>query len=174
MVIDEPLGNLLIVVFTGDHTGGPSPWRVGLLKISHVCRDRCYDNLTGGLLAVAENPQQRAVEAFNRPEQLFAEYREWHRSPMGKYAAECLPSLVSISGMTAMHIKMSPMAYIAQAKLKIHPGVAMTVVRTDEILSENILFSSRASTSMFIGTPNVSRREARVDAVTFEVHHLPL
>ncbi len=47
----------------------------------------------------------------------------------------------------------------------------MTVVRTDEILSENILFSSRASTSMFIGTPNVSRREARVDAVTFEVHH---
>nr|AWG89875.1 BcLF1 [human gammaherpesvirus 4] len=120
---------------------------------------------------VMRNPQQRAVEAFNRPEQLFAEYREWHRSPMGKYAAECLPSLVSISGMTAMHIKMSPMAYIAQAKLKIHPGVAMTVVRTDEILSENILFSSRASTSMFIGTPNVSRREARVDAVTFEVHH---
>ncbi len=55
MVIDEPLGNLLIVVFTGDHTGGPSPWRVGLLKISHVCRDRCYDNLTGGLLAVAES-----------------------------------------------------------------------------------------------------------------------
>ncbi len=56
MVIDEPLGNLLIVVFTGDHTGGPSPWRVGLLKISHVCRDRCYDNLTGGLLWPWQSP----------------------------------------------------------------------------------------------------------------------
>ncbi|AAK38225.1 ORF17 [callitrichine gammaherpesvirus 3] len=120
---------------------------------------------------VMRNPQQRSAEAFNRAPELFAEYREWHRSPMVSFAASRNPSPVIISAMVAMHTKLAPISFIAQAKHKIHPGVALTVVRTDEVLSENILFSARASTSMFIGNPNVCRKEARVDAVTFEVHH---
>lgn len=120
---------------------------------------------------VMNNASQRSSEAFNTPDCFMVEYMEWHKAPMVKYASSCKPTTLSFSAMAAMHNKLSPVAFICQAKNKIHPGFAMTVVRTDEVLAENIMYSSRASTSVFVGQPSVSRREVRADAVGFEVHH---
>ncbi|ARW78088.1 major capsid protein [Common bottlenose dolphin gammaherpesvirus 1 strain Sarasota] len=120
---------------------------------------------------VTRFPSQRAGESFNVPPELMAEYREWHKSPMLHYVATSAPSVTSLSAAVAMHNKLSPISFICQAKHKIHPGVALTVVRTDEVLSENIMYSSRASTSVFVGQPIVSRKEMRADAVTFEIDH---
>nr|QRE02508.1 Major capsid protein [Otarine gammaherpesvirus 4] len=120
---------------------------------------------------IARYPAQRAAEAFNVPAELMAESSEWHRPPMLRYVASCQPDTSSISAILAMHIKLSPIAFACQARTRIHPGIALTVVRTDEVLTENIMYSSRASTSVFIGQSSVSRREVRADAVGFEITH---
>ncbi|ACY41099.1 major capsid protein [Wood mouse herpesvirus] len=114
-------------------------------------------------------PSQRNGICFNVPSEFMAEYEEWHKSPMLKYVRDCDVQPQSLSTMLAMHMKLSPMGFIHMTKLKVHPGVAMTVVRTDELLTENILYSNRASTSVFIGRPAVKRREIRADAVGFDV-----
>ncbi|AMA67382.1 major capsid protein [Vespertilionid gammaherpesvirus 1] len=116
-------------------------------------------------------PSQRDSIVFNVPPTFMAEYEEWHKSPMAHYVKNCTHTPLSLSAMVSMHNKLSPVAFINQAKNKIHPGVALTVVRTDEVLSENILYSSRASTSVFVGQPTVTRKEVRSDAVTFEINH---
>ncbi|UNP64589.1 major capsid protein [Marmot herpesvirus 1] len=120
---------------------------------------------------VTRVPSQREGVMFNLPPNLIAEYEEWHKSPMLDYVYRCLPTPKSLSAMLSMHVKLSAIGFIVQAKNKIHPGMALTVVRTDEVLAENIMYSSRASTSMFIGRPSVNRREVRTDAVTFEINH---
>nr|BEG23016.1 major capsid protein [Macronycteris gammaherpesvirus 1] len=116
-------------------------------------------------------PSQRDVVVFNVPPTCMAEYEEWHKSPMAHYVKGCDITPLSLSAMVAMHTKLSPIAFINQAKNKIHPGFALTVVRTDEVLAENILYSSRASSSIFVGQPTVNRKEVRADAVTFEINH---
>ncbi|ADW24366.1 major capsid protein [Cricetid gammaherpesvirus 2] len=120
---------------------------------------------------LANNPGQKNGVVFNVPPQLMAEYEEWHRSPMLAYVLQCDPAPAALSALLAMHLKLSPVGFISMARSKIHPGVAMTVVRTDEVLSENVLYSSKASTSVFIGRPVVNRREARTDAVTFDINN---
>nr|UTK45374.1 major capsid protein [Equid gammaherpesvirus 5] len=120
---------------------------------------------------VNQIPSQRDALGFNVPPTLMAEYEEWHKSPMVQYARCCAPHPLSLSAMLCMHHKLSPVSFINQARNKIHPGFALTVVRTDEVLAENLLYSSRASTSVFVGVPSVSRKEVRSDAVTFEIHH---
>ncbi|BBB06474.1 major capsid protein [Rhinolophus gammaherpesvirus 1] len=116
-------------------------------------------------------PSQRDVVGFNVPPTCMAEYEEWHKSPMVHYVRGCQLTPLSLSAMVSMHNKLSPVAFINQSKNKIHPGFALTVVRTDEVLSENILYSSRASTSVFVGQPSVNRKEVRSDAITFEINH---
>lgn len=112
---------------------------------------------------------QRDILSFATPPQLVAEYEEWHKSPILAYISKCEATCLNISAVTAMHLKMSPVAFIYHSKNKVHPGFALTVVRTDEVLAENIMYSSRASTSVFVGRPAVSRRDVRADAVTFDV-----
>lgn len=116
-------------------------------------------------------PTQRDGVQFNVPVQVMAEYEEWHRSPILNFARKCQPSAAAISAMLAMHFKLSPPSFICQARHRIHIGVGMTVVRTDEVLAETVMYSSHASTSVFVGQPSVNRREVRSDAVTFEVTH---
>lgn len=120
---------------------------------------------------VATVPSQRNGIVFNVPPEFMAEYEEWHKSPMLRYVRECDTVPKSLSTMLGMHMKLSSAGFSHMAKMKIHPGVAMTVVRTDEILTENILYSNRASTSVFVGRPSVNRREIRADAVTFDVNN---
>lgn len=120
---------------------------------------------------IATHPTQRDAVQFNVPPTLMAEYQEWHKSGTLEYFKTCEPTTTALSAAVAMHDKLSPVAFVNAARTRVHPGMAMTVVRTDEVLAENILFSARSSTSMFIGTPVVTRREARVDAVTFEINH---
>lgn len=116
-------------------------------------------------------PQQRDNTVFNVPPQLMAEYEEWHKSPMVAYFRNCKPHPLSLSTGLAMHTKLSPISFICQAKHKMHPGFAMTIVRTDEVLAENLMYSSRASTSVFVGQPSVCRKEVRADAVNFEINN---
>nr|UQT63743.1 ORF25 [Human gammaherpesvirus 8] len=120
---------------------------------------------------VTRLPNQRNAVVFNVPSNLMAEYEEWHKSPVAAYAASCQATPGAISAMVSMHQKLSAPSFICQAKHRMHPGFAMTVVRTDEVLAEHILYCSRASTSMFVGLPSVVRREVRSDAVTFEITH---
>ncbi|AAM22125.1 major capsid protein [Suid gammaherpesvirus 3] len=120
---------------------------------------------------VMANSGQRMPESFNVPDELMAEYTEWHKAPMTKYITSCRPTTNTLSTLAVMHNKLSPIAFICQAKNKIHPGFSLTVVRMDEVLSENMIYSSRASTSVFVGQPVVSRREVRADAVGFDIHH---
>ncbi|AIA62062.1 orf25 [Alcelaphine gammaherpesvirus 2] len=128
-----------------------------------------WDNLIQNY--VMNNFSQRSIESFNAPPAMLADYAEWHKPPMAKYITSCKASTASLSAFTVMHNKLSPIAFIVQAKHKIHPGFALTVLRTDEVLAENVMFSARASTSVFVGRPTVSRREVRADAVGFEVNH---
>ncbi|AJG42951.1 major capsid protein [Harp seal herpesvirus] len=116
-------------------------------------------------------PAQRDGVTFNVPPKFMAEYDEWHKSPMLQYVKTCDTNPLSLSAVVAMHNKLSPIAFITQTKNKMHPGFALTVVRTDEVLSENIMYTSRASTSVFVGQPSVTRKEVRSDAVTFEINH---
>ncbi|ALE14735.1 ORF25 [Felid gammaherpesvirus 1] len=116
-------------------------------------------------------PAQRDGVVFNVPPKFMAEYDEWHKSAMLQYVKTCETIPLSLSALVAMHDKLSPLAFICHAKNKIHPGFALTVVRTDEMLAENIMYTSRASTSVFVGQSSVSRKEVRTDAVTFEVNH---
>ncbi|UNP64497.1 major capsid protein [Saguinine gammaherpesvirus 1] len=120
---------------------------------------------------VTRVPSQRVGVMFNLPPTLLAEYEEWHKSPMLDYVNKCEPTPTSLSALMSMHLKLSAIGFITQSRNKIHPGIALTVVRTDEVVAENIMFSSRASTSMFIGRPTVNRREVRTDAVTFDINH---
>ncbi|AAX58061.1 ORF25 [Ovine gammaherpesvirus 2] len=120
---------------------------------------------------VMNHAGQRTIESFNTPDTLMADYVEWHKAPMAKYVSSCPASTTAVSTLAVMHNKLSPVAFIAQARHKIHPGFALTVLRTDEVLSENVMYSARASTSVFVGRPTVSRREVRADAVNFEVNH---
>lgn len=120
---------------------------------------------------IARNPQQKTADAFSKSEYIMAEYREWHRLPMTTFVNWCKPKPECLSALLAAHIKLSPVALIAQSKFKLHPGFALTVLRTDEVLSESIMYSTRAATSMFIGVPNVMRREVRADCVKFDIDH---
>ncbi|AGY30708.1 ORF25 [Retroperitoneal fibromatosis-associated herpesvirus] len=120
---------------------------------------------------VTRLPNQRNPVVFNVPSNLMAEYEEWHKSPMAAYVSACPPVPLSLSALVSMHHKLSAPGFICQSKHRIHPGFALTVVRTDEVLAENILYSARASTSMFLGQPSVVRREVRSDAVSFEITH---
>lgn len=120
---------------------------------------------------LANNPQQKSQDTFSKCPYIMAEYREWHKTPMVSFLDWCKPRPEYLSAMLAAHIKLSPVSLIAQSNYRIHPGFAMTVLRTDEVLSENVVYSSRAATSMFIGVPNVTRREVRADCVKFDVDH---
>ncbi|ATA58254.1 Major capsid protein [Eptesicus fuscus gammaherpesvirus] len=120
---------------------------------------------------ITRMPGQRDAVCFHQPPELFAEYQEWHKSPMLAYVRACEPCPRSLSAMLAMHLKLSPISFIIQAKHRVHPAFALTVVRTDEIIGEHLLYSTRASTSVFVGQPSVTRREVRADAVTFEINH---
>lgn len=120
---------------------------------------------------INRQPNQRDGVNFNAPSFFMAEYGEWHKSPMLNFAKKCTPSVASIAAMNAMHLKLSPVSFIVQARHRVHVGVALTVVRTDEVLAETIMYSSRASTSAFVGRPTVEKREVRSDAVVFDVNH---
>lgn len=120
---------------------------------------------------VGRIPSQRDGVQFNVPPAVMAEYEEWHKSPCLNFVKKCVPSTTAISAMLAMHFKLSAVSFICQARNRIHIGVGMTVVRTDEVLAETVLYSSESSTSVFVGQPSVNRREVRSDAVTFEVTH---
>lgn len=119
---------------------------------------------------VTAMPSQRETVSFNVPPELMAEYTEWIKSPVSVYAAGCEASPVSLSALVAMYTKLSPVSFLVQAKHKMHPGFGMTVVRTDELVAETVMFCSRASTSVFIGQSTVNRREVRADSVTFEIN----
>nr|WIV69293.1 major capsid protein [Bovine gammaherpesvirus 4] len=120
---------------------------------------------------VTRLPSQRNAITFNVPNTIMAEYEEWHKSPMVAYVSTCSLTPMSLSAMLAMHLKLSAMSFIYQAKNKIHPGFALTVVRTDEVVAENLLYNGRGSSSVFVGQPTVTRKEVRSDAVTFEIAH---
>lgn len=120
---------------------------------------------------VNQNPTQRDGVHFNVPGYFMAEYGEWHKSPMLNYVKKCTPSPEALGAMAAMHLKLSPVSFIVQARHRVHVGVALTVVRTDEVLAETVLYSGRASTSVFVGRPTVEKREVRADAVVFDVNH---
>nr|CAC84320.1 monocyte chemotactic protein [Saimiriine gammaherpesvirus 2] len=120
---------------------------------------------------ITEIPSQRNAVVFNLPPKLIAEYEEWHKSPMSSYVSTCSQTPLSLSTMIAMHLKLSPVSFICQSRHKIHPGFALTAVRTDEVVAEHIMYSSKASTSVFIGQPTVHRKEVRSDAVVFDINH---
>ncbi|AZB49197.1 major capsid protein [Phascolarctid gammaherpesvirus 1] len=116
-------------------------------------------------------PTQKGLAGFNVPPELVAEYREWHKTPLAIYPLTCPASTVSIDAMIAMHMKLSPISFIQHTLQDVHPGFALTCVRTDEVLGEYLMYSSRASSSVFIGQPSVTRNEVKNDSVTFEVTH---
>ncbi|AZB49124.1 major capsid protein [Vombatid gammaherpesvirus 1] len=116
-------------------------------------------------------PSQKGMAGFNVPPELMAEFREWHKTPMGIYPLSCPAATTSIDALIMMHMKLSPISFIIQGQCNIHPGFALTCVRTDEVLGEYLMYSSRASSSIFIGQPTVTRKDVKSDSVTFEVTH---
>ncbi|AAK57130.1 T86 [Tupaiid betaherpesvirus 1] len=93
------------------------------------------------------------------------EYRQWHRSPFSRYSAHCPQQLSSVLALLAMHHKLSPVATALQSRLRLHPGFALTLVRTDTFEADRLLYSTKSSTALILNHPIVTKEERDINTV---------
>ncbi len=93
------------------------------------------------------------------------EYHHWHRTPFSCYSAACAHTLESVLTLAIMHHKMSPVSIAALSRMGLHPGFALTVVRTDTFETDTLLYSTKASTAVIINTPIVTKEDRDINTV---------
>ncbi|QOE74448.1 major capsid protein [Elephant endotheliotropic herpesvirus 3A] len=112
---------------------------------------------------LTNNPQCNTVNGdFPLHPYFEREYFNWHRSPFTRYAATCLNNIKSMLALACMHTKFSPVSMYLQAKARIHPGFAMTAVRTDLFDVERILYGTKSSLAVIIGDPSVFKEKTDI------------
>lgn len=99
---------------------------------------------------------------------LSKEYYNWQRTPFFKYSSACPQLIKSPLTLACMHTKLSCVSTFLQTRNNIHPGFALTVVRTDLFDIEKMLYSTKASTAVIIGEPSVQRETNDVSS-TFHI-----
>ncbi|QOD40186.1 MCP [Macropodid alphaherpesvirus 2] len=86
------------------------------------------------------------------PPSMGANYYSSIRHPVVQYVRESHANETVLTyALMASYFKISPLALYHQLKTGAHPGFGFTVIRQDRIMSENILFSERASEGYFLG-----------------------
>lgn len=101
---------------------------------------------------------------FPLPPAFAHEYHSWHRSPFSKYSANCAQtSLLSILTLAGMHSKLSPVSMALHSKLRIHPGLAFTMVRTDVFETDTLLYTGKACTALVLNRPVVTKEERDIN-----------
>lgn len=96
---------------------------------------------------------------FPLPPAFAHEYHSWHRTPFSVYSATAPNTLLSALTLAAMHHKLSPVSTALQARLDLHPGFALTAVRTDVFESETLLYSGKSCTALVLNNPIVTKEE---------------
>nr|AHM96067.1 major capsid protein [Papiine alphaherpesvirus 2] len=82
------------------------------------------------------------------------------RQPVVQYVRESPAGENTLTyALMASYFKLSPVALYHQLRTGLHPGVGFTVVRQDRFVTENVLFSERASEAYFLGQLQVARHE---------------
>ncbi|AEV80937.1 major capsid protein [Saimiriine betaherpesvirus 4] len=109
---------------------------------------------------------------FPLPTAFAHEYHNWHRSPFSIYSASCPPNLQSIMTLGTMHHKLSPVSFILQSKVRLHPGFALTGVRTDTFQGDTLLYSGKSSTSLIINNPIVTKEERDICTTYHVTQHV--
>lgn len=100
--------------------------------------------------------------------ELAREYLSWHRSPFSRYTGSCQNTLLSIVTVLTMHHKFSAVSTALHSRLRLHPGFALTAVRTDVFETDSLLYSSKSSTAVILNTPTVTKEERDINT-TFHV-----
>nr|WEG69772.1 major capsid protein [Mastomys natalensis cytomegalovirus 3]WEG69912.1 major capsid protein [Mastomys natalensis cytomegalovirus 3]WEG70052.1 major capsid protein [Mastomys natalensis cytomegalovirus 3]WEG70192.1 major capsid protein [Mastomys natalensis cytomegalovirus 3]WEG70332.1 major capsid protein [Mastomys natalensis cytomegalovirus 3] len=93
------------------------------------------------------------------------EYHNWHRTPFSCYSNACNNSLDSIMTLAVMNHKISPVSIALLSKLGVHPGFALTAVRTDTFETDTLLYSAKASTALIINTPVVTKEDRDINTI---------
>ncbi|AKI18329.1 major capsid protein [Human betaherpesvirus 5] len=105
---------------------------------------------------------------FPLPTAFAHEYHNWLRSPFSRYSATCPNVLHSVMTLAAMLYKISPVSLVLQTKAHIHPGFALTAVRTDTFEVDMLLYSGKSCTSVIINNPIVTKEERDI-STTYHV-----
>lgn len=94
------------------------------------------------------------------PPALGANYFSSIRQPVVQHVRESAAGENALTyALMAGYFKISPVALHHQLKTGLHPGFGFTVVRQDRFVTENMLFSERASEAYFLGQLQVARHE---------------
>lgn len=115
---------------------------------------------------------QRNDGGFPLPYPFAHEYHNWHRTPFSVYSASCQNSLLSILTLACMHSKLSAVSTAVQSRHKYHPGVAVTLVRTDSFDVDYLLYSSKSATSILLNEPTVTREERDISSLYNLTQHI--
>ncbi|AEV80441.1 major capsid protein [Cercopithecine betaherpesvirus 5] len=91
------------------------------------------------------------------------EYWNWLRSPFSRYTAGCPNTLQSVLTLACMMYKISPVSIALMAKAGVHPGFALTAVRTDTFEVDMLLYSGKSCTSLIINNPQVTKEERDIN-----------
>ncbi|QQL09893.1 Ba118 [Baboon cytomegalovirus] len=94
---------------------------------------------------------------------LWQEYWNWLRSPFSRYTAGCPNTLQSVLTVACMLYKISPVSIALMAKAGVHPGFALTAVRTDTFEVDMLLYSGKSCTSLIINKPQVTKEERDIN-----------
>lgn len=101
----------------------------------------------------------RTDGGFPLPPAFAHEYHVWHRSPFFRYSANCPPNFTSVLTLGAMHQKLSPVSIALLSRLQLHPGFAVTAVRTDTFETESLLYTGKSCTALILNNPIVTKEE---------------
>ncbi|AAF99174.1 pR86 [rat cytomegalovirus strain Maastricht] len=93
------------------------------------------------------------------------EYQNWHRTPFSIYSSGCAHTLESVLTLAVMHQKLSPVSIALLSKLGLHPGFALTAVRTDTFDTDTLLYSAKASMALIINNPIVTKENRDIVTV---------
>lgn len=128
----------------------------------NMCSAR-HDTITDFLI---QFPQyNRNDGGFPLPAPFAHEYNTWHRSPFSRYTANCQPTLSSVLTVAAMNGKLSPVSTALHSRLHIHPGFALTVVRTDNFQTDSLLYSGKSCTALVLNNPIVTKEERDINTI---------
>ncbi|APZ76288.1 major capsid protein [Murid herpesvirus 3] len=94
---------------------------------------------------------------FPLPKPLAHEFHNWHRTPFAVYSSSCPNTIHSMITLACMHQKLSAVSTAIQCKQKCHPGFAITLVRTDTFDVDTLMYGTKASTSIILNEPVITK-----------------
>ncbi|AFK83923.1 B86 [miniopterid betaherpesvirus 1] len=115
---------------------------------------------------LAELPHyNRNDGGFPLPTAFAHEYHHWYRTPFSRYSANCPNTMLSVLTLAVMHHKLSPVSTALHSRLGLHPGFALTAVRTDVFDSETLIYSGKSCNAVILNNPIVTKEERDLNTI---------